>query len=131
MSKLPLPVLALALVASGSGASGGARAAEPMKMEHGPMAPGAPAEGGGTAADRAFAAANEAMMTGMDVKPSGDPDRDFVAMMLPHHAGAVAMARVELQYGKDPMLRNMAAGIIKAQDAEMAEMRDWQKRHPR
>lgn len=127
MSKLPLPALALALAVLG--APGAARAAEPMAMDHGAMAP-APA-GGATAADKAFAEANAAMMKGMDVKPSGDPDRDFVAMMLPHHAGAVAMAEVELRYGKDPVLRKMAADIVKAQEAEMAEMRDWQKRHLR
>ncbi len=80
-------------------------------------------------ADRDFAKANAAMMKNMATKPTGDTDRDFVDMMLPHHQGAIDMARVELQYGKDPMLRALAADIVKAQDAEIATMQDWKKRH--
>ncbi len=105
-----------------------ALAAEPMKMDHSGMAPAGAAAG---SADAAFAAANDAMMKGMEVKPTGDADRDFVAMMLPHHQGAVEMAKIELQYGKDPMLRKLATAIVKAQETEIAAMRDWQKRHPR
>ncbi len=115
-------LLALAL-------AGPAGAAEPMAMDHGAMATAAKTPPGG--ADAAFAAANAAMMTGMDVKPTGDADRDFTAMMLPHHQGAIAMAEVELRYGRDPMLRKLAAGIVKAQAAEIAEMKAWQKRHAR
>ena len=70
-------------------------------------------------------------MMGMEGAPSGDADRDFVAMMLPHHQGAVDMARIELQYGKDPALRRLAAAIIKAQAVEIAEMQAWQLRHAR
>lgn len=105
------------------------RAAEPMVMDHGAMAPAA--SGTGTPADKAFAASNAAMMRDMDVKPSGDPDRDFVAMMLPHHQGAVDMAKVELRYGKDPMLRRLAAAIVKAQAIEIAQMHGWQRQHAR
>lgn len=116
----------VALTLAGPGA---ARAAGPMTMDHGAMAPAA--AGTDTPADKAFAASNAAMMRGMDLKPSGDADRDFVAMMLPHHRGAVDMARIELQYGKDPVLRKLAAAIIAAQDSEIAQMQGWQKRHPR
>ncbi|WP_428977765.1 CopM family metallochaperone [Lichenibacterium minor] len=105
------------------GLAGAAAAAEPMTMDHGAMAPAATAR---TPADKAFAASNEEMMKGMEVKPSGDPDRDFVAMMLPHHRGAVEMAKVELQYGKDPELRKLAADIVKAQAVEIAQMQAWQ-----
>ena len=132
MTKLPSTALAGALILSGAlllGLAGAAVAAEPMKMDHGAMmSPPAPAL---TPADQAYAKANGDMMAGMDVKPSGDADRDFVAMMLPHHMGAVDMARVELQYGRDPKLRAMAADVVKAQEAEIAEMRTWQAQHPK
>ena len=61
---------------------------------------------------------------------TGDADRDFVAMMIPHHQGAIDMARTELQYGKDPGLRRMARGIIAAQQKEIREMQQWQAKHP-
>ena len=66
----------------------------------------------------------------MGVPLSGNADRDFVAMMIPHHQGAIDMARVELQYGKDPTLRRMARGIITAQQKEIREMQQWEAKHP-
>ena len=60
---------------------------------------------------------------------TGDPDRDFVAMMIPHHEGAINMAQVELQYGKDPTLRRMATDIVTAQKKEIAKMQRWQATH--
>src|SRR5215472_11875657 len=48
----------------------------------------------------------------MAAKPTGNPDRDFAAMMIPHHQGAIDMAKVELIYGRDPVLRRLAQGII-------------------
>lgn len=119
-----LLLLGLAGLCAGSAA----RAAEPMAMDHAKMAPAAAAPGQ-TGADEAFAASNAAMMKGMEVQPTGDPDHDFVAMMMPHHQGAVAMAKVELRYGKDPMLRKLAADIVKAQATEIAQMEAWRKRH--
>ena len=121
-----LLLLGLAGLCAGSPA----RAAERMAMDHSKMAPAAAAPGQSAAAI-AFAASNAAMMKGMEVQPTGDPDRDFVAMMLPHHQGAVDMANVELRYGKDPMLRKLAADIVKAQATEIAQMEAWRTRHAR
>jgi len=53
---------------------------------------------------------------------SGDPDRDFVSMMIPHHQGAIDMAKVEVLYGKDPALRRLAQEIIVTQGSEIALM---------
>jgi uncharacterized protein (DUF305 family) len=80
-------------------------------------------------AGKAFMKAMQDMQQGMQADMSGDADKDFVGMMMPHHQGAIDMAKVELQYGKDASLRKMAAGIIKAQEKEIAEMKRWQQKH--
>jgi uncharacterized protein (DUF305 family) len=68
--------------------------------------------------------AMERMDSGMmAAKPTGDPDRDFAAMMIPHHQGAIDMAKVELIYGRDPVLRRLAQGIIVEQQQEIELMR--------
>lgn len=76
-------------------------------------------------ADKAFATSMSTMMKGMNVKPTGRPDKDFVLMMMPHHQGAVDMAKVELQYGTDPELRQLATDIVSAQEKELAQMKAW------
>jgi len=73
----------------------------------------------------AFEAVNEKMHKEMAVAYSGDADVDFVKGMIPHHEGAVEMAKVQLKYGKDPELRKLAEDIIKAQDTEIAFMKGW------
>ncbi len=80
---------------------------------------------GSSPADKAFADSMQKMMTDMTVKPTGKPDKDFVLMMMPHHQGAIDMAKVELKYGKDPMLLKLAADIVAAQEKEIAEMKAW------
>ena len=72
--------------------------------------------------DALMAQAMDRMHTDMAIAPSGDPDRDFAAMMIPHHQGAVDMAKVELQFGKNPVLRRLAQGIIVEQLQEIAVM---------
>jgi hypothetical protein len=62
------------------------------------------------------------MMIDMGIKPSGDVDRDFVAMMVPHHQGAIEMAQAELKYGHNRLLTRMAQEIIVTQQQEVAAM---------
>jgi len=59
-----------------------------------------------------------------------DPDHDFAAMMIPHHQGAIDMAKVELLYGKDPVLRRLAQEIIVTQGSEIGVMQLQLKKHP-
>lgn len=63
------------------------------------------------------------MMNDMAVKPTGDIDRDFVAMMSPHHQGAIDMAIIELRYGKNEQLRRIAQEIIVDQMQEIDAMK--------
>ena len=83
-----------------------------------------------TSAEEAFKEASNTMMHDMMKPMTGDPDKDFAMMMLPHHQGAIDMARVELKYGKDPTLRALAEAIIEAQGKEINEMKEWTAAHP-
>jgi len=83
---------------------------------------------GATLADEApYLAENDAamtrMMNDMAVKPSGDVDRDFVDMMVPHHQGAIDMAVAVLRYGRNEKVRRLAQEIIVSQQEEIAAMR--------
>lgn len=90
---------------------------------------------GHMAADNAaspFAAANQAMMDSMMTLPStGDPDQDFALMMIPHHEGAIAMAKVVLEHGDDPEIRALAKAIVSAQQGEIDWMKAWLAKQPK
>jgi hypothetical protein len=79
-----------------------------------------------SADEAAFLAENDAamkkMMMDMEIKPTGDIDADFVAMMVPHHQGAVDMARAELRYGRNEQLRRIAQEIVVTQMQEITAM---------
>ena len=68
-------------------------------------------------------AAMAKMMAAMAVKPTGNVDRDFVTTMVPHHQGAIEMARAELRYGRNEQVRRLAQEIIVEQTQEIAAMR--------
>jgi hypothetical protein len=86
-----------------------------------------PAQQAAPSDESAFFAENDAamtkMMNDMAAKPTGDIDRDFVAMMAPHHQGAIDMAVIELRYGKNEQLRRLAQEIIVSQMQEIAAMK--------
>jgi len=78
-------------------------------------------EGDGFA--RALAAAMDKMHREMMApRPTGNADVDFLATMIPHHAGAVEMSHLVLLHGKDPLVRRLAEEIIAGQQAEIAAM---------
>lgn len=68
---------------------------------------------------------NQKMHTGMAIDFTGDPDRDFLEGMIPHHRGAVEMAELVLEHGKDERVLELARAIIAAQEKEIAMMEGW------
>ena len=73
-----------------------------------------------------FQAAMEKMQKEMMAHPmTGNTDRDFAMHMIPHHQGAIDMARAQLEHGIDPELRNMAEKIISDQEKEIAQLKEW------
>jgi uncharacterized protein (DUF305 family) len=70
-----------------------------------------------------------AMMHNMHVAYTGNPDVDFRTHMIPHHQGAIDMAKVALKHAKDSATKQMAQKIIDDQEKEIAEMQDWLKKN--
>ena len=75
------------------------------------------------ASTRELRAANDRMHREMNIRYSGNADRDFAAAMIPHHQGAIEMAQIQLRHGTDPEMRRLAEEIIRTQEAEIAQLR--------
>lgn len=82
------------------------------------------------ASTKDFKSADMKMMHDMAVPYTGNPDVDFRAKMIPHHQGAIDMAKVALAHAKDETTKALAAQIIKDQEREIAEMREWLSKNP-
>lgn len=122
MTLKTLAILAIATALALNGAVAQDKPAmDHSKMDHGTMPMGAP----DSPAAKAFIEANAKMHKDMTMTFSGDADVDFIKGMLPHHVGAVDMAKIVLQYGKDPEVKKLAEEIIKAQNTEIDFMKAW------
>jgi len=121
-------VLAALLAA---GLLAGAAKAQPSHGGHAGHGAPAATKPGDTASTKAYRDANTKMHKDMDIPYSGDADADFVRGMIPHHQGAIDMAKIVLAHGKDPVIRKLAENVIRDQEKEVAMMRDWLKKNGR
>jgi uncharacterized protein (DUF305 family) len=125
--RIHLAMLALCL-------SAGAQAQD-MHHHHGQAAAGPAPAVFVASSDRPYGKLADDAMAIMDrdmraAPMNGEPGHDFVTMMLPHHQGAIDMAKAVLLNTRDPELRNLALGIIAEQQNEINVMRAWLARHP-
>lgn len=133
MTQIPTLVAAAAIAAlataapalAQSGGKDGAPMSHAMPMTH------AMPKASDRASTRDFKAADVAMMRNMRVPYTDDADVDFRTHMIPHHRGAIDMAKVALQHARDPATKALAEAIIKDQEREIAEMQAWLKAHGR
>jgi uncharacterized protein (DUF305 family) len=108
-----------------AGLAVGAVAQESQLQDHSMPGMSGAAQGGNSMKD-----AMSRMYRDMMAAPqTGNADQDFVAMMIPHHQGAIDMAKAELATGRDPEMRKLAEDIVRAQESEIAQMRAWQQTH--
>ncbi len=125
-----LAVAALPALAIAQGGHSGHGSHTPASGGHGGHGShaAAPASQADTPATKAYREANAKMHKEMDIRFTNDADADFIRGMIPHHQGAIDMAKVVLQHGKDEQTKKLAADIIREQEREIAEMREWLKK---
>ena len=112
-----------------AGLLAGAAQAQQSHGGHAGHGAAAAAKPGDSASTKAYRDANTKMHKDMDIPYSGDADADFVRGMIPHHQGAIDMAKIVLAHGKDPEIRKLAESVIRDQEKEVAVMRDWLKKN--
>ncbi len=117
-------ILAVAFIAL-AGAAGCAMTQTAVSADMPNMDHSAMVNANGSDSTKGYETAMAGMMKGMMQLMTGKPDLDFVQGMMPHHQGAIDMAKVVLQYGKDPEIKKLAEGVVKAQEGEIAFMKDW------
>ncbi len=113
-------VAGIAALPSLAAAQGGAHSSHSMPMQT--------QQSADSPATKAYREANTKMHRDMDIPYTGDVDVDFVRGMIPHHQGAIDMAKVALQHSKDEQIRQWATTIIREQEREIAEMQAWLKK---
>jgi uncharacterized protein (DUF305 family) len=128
MRKTGLLTTTVAVALAGALLLGAASSGAQQASHHGAHTGGAAsAQGADSPSSKAFAAASQKMHAAMAVPLTGDADVDFVRGMIPHHQGAVEMAKIVLEHGKDPEVRKLAQDVVAAQEAEIAFMTGWLK----
>jgi uncharacterized protein (DUF305 family) len=131
-AQQPMPGMRGGMMGQGGMMSGMGHGMMGCPMMQGGMAGGAMAgmqmgqpRGDQGVAALAMNAVNERMHREMAMEYTGNVDADFVRNMIAHHQGAVDMAKIEVAFGKDPKIRQLAEAVIKAQEEEIAMMRSW------
>lgn len=125
MKRILLSTAFLLAHAAGTAAQGTDSATRPGAMNHGAMNGASTAAQGQNASSKAMMDVNDRMHAAMGEGMTGDADMDFARGMIAHHRGAIDMAKIELEYGKDPELRALAETIIRDQEAEIEQMQAW------
>lgn len=130
MKRILLSTAFLLVLAAGTVAQGTDSATKPGAMNHGAMNHdgmnrASITEQDQNASSKAMMEVNNRMHAAMGKDMTGDADMDFARGMIAHHRGAIDMAKIELEYGKDPELRALAETIIEDQEAEIEQMQAW------